>query len=116
MDKLVIKDIKLSTRIGIHPWEQQCNQNLHLDLALQTNAKAIAEHDDIQQAINYDEIVQHILHFVKEHQFKLIETLAEQLAQQLLMHFSTQWVQITLHKPGALQQASDVAIMIERVL
>ena len=114
MDKLVISDIKLTTLIGIHPWEQQCPQNLRLDLALKTDAKRVAEQDNIAAAIDYDAVVKHIFAFIETHQCQLIETLAEHLAQEILKNFATSWVQITLHKPGALLNAKDVAITLER--
>jgi len=114
MDKLVITGIKLTTLIGSHPWEQECPQNLLLDLAFETEAKNIALEDNIHKAIDYDKIVKHIFDFVKTHHFQLIETLAEHLAKEMLCHFPTKWVQITLHKPGALLDAKDVAITIER--
>lgn len=114
VDKLVISDIKLTTLIGVHEWEQQCPQNLHLDLVFQTDAKRIAKEDNLVEAIDYDKVLQHIFAFTQKNHFQLIETLAEHLAQMILSHFPTQWVQITLHKPGALKQAKDVAITIER--
>jgi dihydroneopterin aldolase len=114
MDKIEISDIKLNTLIGIYDWEQQTPQALLLDIALQTDAKKIAEADNIAHAIDYDKLVQHIFNFVETHHFQLIETLAEHIAQEILSHFPTPWVQLTLHKPGALTQAKDVAITIER--
>lgn len=114
MDKIVISDIKLNTIIGIHDWEKQSPQNLHLDIALSTDAKTVAQSDDITQAIDYDALVKHIFSYVETHHFQLIETLAENLAQEILSVFTTTWVQITLHKPGAQLLAKDVAITIER--
>ncbi|MBS0289014.1 MAG: dihydroneopterin aldolase [Proteobacteria bacterium] len=114
MDKIIISDIKLNTLIGIKAWEKQTPQNLHLDLVMATDAKRAAENDDIKDAIDYENVLQHILVFIQEHHFQLLETLAEHLADELLTHFATAWVQITLHKPGALAQAKNVAITIER--
>ncbi len=114
MDKLKIRGIKLNTLIGIYDWEKLHAQDLLLDITLQTNAKRIAEKDDIQQAIDYDKLLQHILAFVHHNHFLLIETLVEKIAEQVLEYFPTTWVQITLHKTGALKQADDVAITIER--
>ncbi|MFI4937897.1 MAG: dihydroneopterin aldolase [Candidatus Berkiellales bacterium] len=113
MDKLIINDLKLVTLIGTHDWEQQTPQTLHCDIMLQTDAKSIAKTDNIETAINYDKVTEHLLNFVKQHHFQLIETLAEHLATTILKHFPTSWVQVILHKPGALKQA-NVAIMIER--
>lgn len=114
MDKLVINDIVITTLIGIHSWEQRCPQRLHLDIALQTDAAHIAEHDSIEHAIDYDRLIAHIIAFSEQNHFQLLETFTERLAQEILQHFSTQWVKITLHKPGALAQASDVSLTIER--
>ena len=114
MDRLTISGIKLNTLIGIHDWEKQTPQELVLDITFETNAKRIAEKDDIHQAIDYDKLLQHIIAFVQANHFLLIETLAEKMAEQVLEFFPTSWVQITLHKPGALKQAHDVFMTIER--
>lgn len=114
MDKIVISGIKISTLIGVHPWEQRIPQNIYLDIALQTFAERAAQEDDLHEAIDYDQVVAHLLAYTKENHFKLIETLAERLANEVLSHFSTKWVQITLNKPGALKTAKNVAITIER--
>ncbi|MBI2790910.1 MAG: dihydroneopterin aldolase [Gammaproteobacteria bacterium] len=114
MDKIVISDIKLNTIIGVYDWEKQASQNIHLDIALSTDAKKIAATDDLSHAIDYSAVIKHIFDYVQTNHFQLIETLAEKLATEVLQHFSTEWVQITLHKPGALLQAKDVSITIER--
>ncbi len=113
MDKLVINDIKLTTIIGVHAWEKQCPQTVLLDLMLQTNTASIAKTDDIADAIDYDKVVHHLLAYSEKQRFQLIETLAHHLALEILQHFNTSWVHITLRKPGALTPA-NVAIIIER--
>lgn len=114
MDKIVISDIKLNTIIGVYDWEKQTPQNIHLDIAMSTNAKKIAASDEFSLAIDYTAVIKHIFDYVETNHFQLIETLAEKLANEILQHFSTEWVQITLHKPGAVLHAKDVAITIER--
>jgi dihydroneopterin aldolase len=114
MDKIVISDIKLNTIIGVYDWEKQIPQNIHLDIAMSTNAKKIAASDEFSLAIDYTAVIKHIFDYVETNHFQLIETLAEKLANEILQHFSTEWVQITLHKPGAVLHAKDVAITIER--
>jgi 7,8-dihydroneopterin aldolase/epimerase/oxygenase len=114
MDKLAINGIKITTLIGIHPWEKKCPQNIYLDIALATNAKQVALQDSLEAALDYDKILQHILHFTSENHFHLIETLAEKLAQEIINHFPTEWIQLTIHKPGAVAIAKDISITIER--
>lgn len=114
MDKLSIAGLKLTTLIGTLDWEQQTPQVLHCDLAFQTNAAQIARTDQITEAIDYNAITQAVQNFVEQNHFQLIETLADKLAHHILGHFPTDWVQVTLHKPGALKQAKDVIISLER--
>jgi dihydroneopterin aldolase len=114
MDKITINHIKISTRIGIHPWEQHCPQTLFLNLCFQTNVKKIAEKDAIEHAINYDRVVSRIFAFVAETHFQLIETFADRLADTLLCDFPIPWLELTVHKPGVLTQAKNVSITIER--
>lgn len=114
MDKLSITGLKLTTLIGTLDWEQETPQVLHCDLAFQTNAAHIARTDHIAEAIDYNAVTQAVQTFVEKNHFQLIETLADKLAQHILEIFPTGWVQITLHKPGALKQAKDVIISLER--
>lgn len=114
MDKLFINQLKVTTLIGVHAWEQLSMQNLLLDIVIQIDAQQVAQADDIQQALDYDQVVKYILTFAQQNHFQLIETFAERLTQALLEHFSLPWIELTLRKPGALLQAKEVAITIER--
>lgn len=114
MDTLSIVGIPLTTLIGVFDWEQITPQTLYCDLTFETDAAAIAKTDEIGLAINYATMTESIQHFVENHHFQLIETLADRLAAHLLTHFPTHWLRLTLHKPSALKQASDVMISIER--
>lgn len=114
MDKLVITQIKVNTKIGAHPWEQQCTQNIYLDLSFDTDAKQIALTDNLNEAIDYDKVVKHILGFAQQNHFQLIESFADKLASSILSHFPISHLEITLHKPGALKDAKSVAITLSR--
>ena len=46
--------------------------------------------------------------------FKLIESMAEEVAQIVLIEFSVPWVRLRISKPGALRGSEDVGIIIER--
>lgn len=105
MDMLVIEQIKLTTLVGVHPWEQTQPQALYLDLKLQVDAHAIAKTDCLKHTIDYDSVLSHIHTFVQRHHFQLIETLAEKLANEILVCFPTPLVQLHLYKPRACKDA-----------
>lgn len=114
MDTITLSNITLKTLIGIHAWEQSVPQKLVLDLTLTTDAALIAQSDSIDHAIDYEKVVQEILSFANKQHFQLVETFADRLANHLLTHFQTDSVTLTVHKPGALKEAKDVAIRVTR--
>lgn len=114
MDTITLRDIKLETIIGIHAWEQQLPQKLIVDITFQTDAKNIAATDNIEYAIDYERVIKELFDFAKSHTCKLIETFADQLAYRLLENFPTTQISLTVHKPGALKEAKDVAINVTR--
>ena len=52
--------------------------------------------------------------FVGESDFKLVETLAENVAGIVLNEFDVAWVKVRVNKPGAIRGARDVGVIIER--
>ena len=114
MDKLTLTEINLSTKIGIHAWEQQAIQVLKVDLELMIDAHLIAKTDAINAALDYDKIIDYLQTFAHEHHFQLLETFADKLAGGLLAQFNTPSLRLTVHKPAALLGAKDVSICVER--
>jgi len=44
----------------------------------------------------------------------LVETLGERIADLVLREFPVPWLRLTLRKPGAVREAGEVGILIER--
>ena len=55
-----------------------------------------------------------LIGLVENQHFRLLETLAEQIAQLLLDEFGVRWLRLRLGKPGAVPGAADVGVIIER--
>ncbi len=114
MDKIIITGLKFTTIIGTLDWEKLTPQNIYFDIELATDAKKPAMNDKLEHALDYTLIVAHLNNYIQNNHPELIETLIENVANEILMHFNTPWVKLTLHKPGAVLQAKDIAITIER--
>ncbi len=114
MDTITLSNISIKTLIGIHAWEQSVPQKLVIDLTLSTDATTIGRTDSIEYAIDYEKVVQEIMSFATKEHFQLIETFADRLANHLLTLFPTNNITLTVHKPGALKEAKDVAICVTR--
>lgn len=112
MDMLHISDLKITTKIGVHAWEQRILQPLLLDIRIPIDASAC--NDQLKNTIDYDLLCQTITSLVESNTFALIETVAESVAQYVKDTFSIQQLTVRVSKPHAVANAGNVSITIER--
>lgn len=114
MDKLFIRQLSVSTIVGVCPRERQTPQTLLLDVEYQINAQDVAISDDLKKTIDYGAVCDSIQSFLPKHQFYLLETLADRLAKFLLKQWGMQWIRLVVIKPGVLPNTQGVGIEVER--
>lgn len=113
-DRIFIGGLKLETIVGVHSWEQKKPREITVDLELACDAKRAALADRLSDTIDYHAVSKRLTEFAATAKFKLIETLAERMADLLIDEFAVPWLQLTLHKPGAVEAADTIAVRIER--
>jgi len=114
MDIIFIRELRIETIIGVFDWERSVRQSLSIDLDLGVDIRTAAASDDIADTPSYSEISARLLDFVGASRCELIETLAEQIAALLRDEFGVRWLRLSVHKPGAVREARDVGVTIER--
>ena len=114
MDRIYIHGLRTITTIGILDWERSIKQTLVLDLELTINSFEAALTDDIEKTVNYKDITDYLIKFIADSEFLLIEAMAEAIARVILSKFPVFHIRLKLGKPGALHNAQDVGIIIER--
>ncbi|MFK7975834.1 MAG: dihydroneopterin aldolase [Halioglobus sp.] len=114
MDSVYIQGLSVDTIIGVNDWERKNRQTIFIDVEMHTEADKAAVSDWIGYAVDYSAVSERIIEFTEASQYKLIETLAEQLARIIMREFGVVWVQLRISKPGAVAQAKDVGVVIER--
>ena len=114
MDIIFLKDLKIETVVGIYDWERKIKQTVILDLEMATDVKKAASSDKIEDAIDYKAVAKRLIRFVGDSEFELVETLAERIAEIVLVEFDVRWVRLSLNKIGAIRGARDVGVVIER--
>ena len=114
MDIIFLKELKIETVVGIYDWERKVKQTVILDLEMATDVKKAASTDKIEDALNYKAIAKRLISFVGESEFELVETLAEGIAEIILIEFNVSWLRLSLNKIGAIRGARDVGVVIER--
>lgn len=114
MDIIFIKDLKIECVIGIWDWERATTQIVRIDLEIGTDISKAAASDDINDTLDYKALSKRLQQVAKAESFGLVEKLAETLAQTVLIEFDAASVKLTLNKKGALRDARDVGVIIER--
>jgi dihydroneopterin aldolase len=114
MDIIYLRDLKIPCTIGVWEWERQIKQTVHIDLDLAVDLKAAAASDRIEDTLNYKVVVKRLKEFVGSSEFRLVEALAEAIAQTVLAEFRVPWVRVRINKKGAVRDAKDVGVEIER--
>ena len=114
MDTIFIHKLRIDTIIGIYDWERTNPQTVYLDIEMGVNIRPAASSDHIDDTPDYKAVAERLLDFVGESAFFLLEAMAENIADLVLAEFAVQRVKVTIHKPGALDEAEDAGVMIER--
>ncbi len=114
MDLVYIRELEVETVIGVYDWEREIRQRINLDLEMGTDIRQAANTEDVDNTLNYKSVSDRLIEFIEQSEFLLIETMAEQIAEIVLHEFSVKWLRLRLGKPGAVPQAADVGVIIER--
>lgn len=113
-DKIFIKDLLIRGILGINPDERIEQQDIVINLVMETCIQKAGLSDDIADAINYRSVCKDIIHLVESSSYFLIERLIEEIASHVLSHYPVQAVKVRVDKPGALRFSQSVGIEIYR--
>lgn len=114
MDLVYIRELEVETVIGIYDWEREIRQRVNLDLDMGTDIRQAANTEDVDNTLNYKAVSDRLIEFIEQSEFQLVETMAEQIAEIVMTEFGVKWLRLRLGKPGAVPQAKDVGVIIER--
>lgn len=114
MDIVFIDQLSVITTIGVYDWEQTIQQKLVFDVEMAWDNRKAAASDDVNDCLSYADVSEAIINHVSQGKFALVERVAEEIASLLLARFASPWVRIKVSKPGAVAQARNVGVVIER--
>lgn len=114
MDKVYVRDLVLEARIGIYEWEKRILQKIRIDLEMAWDNQRPARSDSIEDALNYKTAAKLVTRLVEQQHYDLVEHLAETIATTLRQELQIPWLRVTVGKPGAVKNAKEVGVQIER--
>jgi dihydroneopterin aldolase len=113
-DLIRIVDLELHTRIGVLQEERQLPQRLLITLEMSGESFAhAAGTDNIARTINYFDIAQFVKRIAAERERKLLETLAEDIAHDVLKNFAVKTISLEIKK-FVLPDAGYVSVKMDR--
>lgn len=114
MDIIRILDLGVFAYHGVYPEEREKGQVFFINAELTIDARKPGMSDDLNKSVNYADVCEFISKFVKENTFNLIETVAEQLSQALLLRYDLiKEVLIEVRKPSAPIDLDFESISVE---
>ncbi|MFK7851114.1 MAG: dihydroneopterin aldolase [Akkermansiaceae bacterium] len=112
-DTIEINRLEVDTYIGVPDEERSEAQKLWISLVLKPSQMMIGLHDDIANTIDYHEVSIKVTKIADSRPRRLIETLATEVADDLLSQYPLLSVQVRIEKK-ILPNADFVAVTIER--
>lgn len=97
-DTILIECITFHAYHGASDEEQSVGHRYSVDIVLECDIRAAAQSDDLSQTINYSAVAKRVLAIGTENRFRLIETLAEHIASDILLNFPATAVEVTVRK------------------
>lgn len=114
MDTIFIREMRAEAWIGIYEWEKLKPQTLDFDLEIGLDTHQAGTSDNIRDTVDYGKVVERIRADLKDQHFKLLEALAEHVAQVVLHDFHAEWIRISVAKIAHMRGVKMVGVTILR--
>ena len=117
MDCIKIKNLEVFARHGVYSEERSLGQKFIVSAALYADLRTAGRSDELEESIDYGKICHSIKNIVEKETFKLIEAVAENLAERLLMEnpaLEKVWIEIKKPWAPVVMHLETVSVDIER--
>jgi len=116
MDKIIFQAMQFYAYHGVFEEENRLGQKFEVDIELFLSLEKAGKSDCLEDTVNYAKVYQVTKEFVMGTPKKLLESLAENIASEIMKSFSVEGVKVRVRKlqppiPGHLQ---SVAVEIKR--
>src|SRR5687767_11616732 len=99
MDRILLNGLTFFGRHGCHAAENELGQKFIVDIALDCDLRAAGHSDALEDTLNYIAIYEAAKSIVEGESAKLLEYIAEKIADAALEHQIVQSVTVRIRKP-----------------
>jgi FolB domain-containing protein len=114
MDMIEIDNLRLRCIIGFSPHERKDRQDIVINLKIGADMHKAGVTDNPHDTFNYRTVTKAIIGHVESSTYYLVEALATAIARICIVDHGAPYVEVRVHKPGALRFSDSVGVVIER--
>ena len=112
--KILIKDLTLDLKLGYYGFEKDKSQKVKFTLEIDYRDKKPTNDKDLKSIVNYDKIVKLIIKLVKNKHYNFLETLAEDVFDELFKDKRIDKITLQIEKLEIMKDCSSVGIQISK--
>ena len=111
-EQIHIEELQVHCIIGLHPEERVHEQSLVISMAIPSNFSRAAKKESLEHTVDYGEMARETRAFLKEGQFRLLESLGRSLGAHLCETFSLQAMSLHVRKREAIHECAGPAVSL----
>ena len=112
--KVLIKELILDLKLGYYEFEKEKTQKVKFSLEVDYEDKKPSNDKDLKSIVNYAKIVKLIKKLVKNKHYNFLETLAEDVFDELFKDKRIDKISLRIEKLEIMKDCSSVGIQISK--
>jgi dihydroneopterin aldolase len=115
-DKIIIKGLHCSVRLGVKKEEQEVKRNCELDFWIYFDLSAAGRSDDLDLTVNYSKVIDIVQSLSQTVQYKLLESFAFRLFEEIFRNTTAGRIRLRVKKmnPPIEARFQYVGVELER--
>jgi len=112
--KIIISDLILLLSIGIHDFEKIKKQEVRFNIFIDISPFLTPIKNNLDSIVNYETVIKIVTKLSKKKHYELIETLAEDIFNELFKDVNILKIKLRLEKTQIIKNTSSVGIEISK--
>ena len=112
--KVLIKELILNLKLGYYDFEKEKPQKVKFSLEIDYKDKKPSNDKDLKSIVNYSKVVRIIKKLVKNKHYNFLETLAEDVFDELFKDKRIEKINLKIEKLEIMKDCSSVGIQISK--
>ena len=112
--KVLIKELILNLKLGYYDFEKEKPQKVKFSLEIDYKDKRPSNDKDLKSIVNYSKVVRLIKKLVKNKHYNFLETLAEDVFDELFKDKRIEKINLKIEKLEIMKDCSSVGIQISK--